>query len=257
METANLPLNPTQASALLHALPCGIALEDTAGKLIWINKEFASRLGMPATDALGKTFSDLPIKWSHDAESGDSVYEFSNQPEIPPATCRRMALDSQFVICLFQTEQRPKAGLGSIISLLHGRVSTDLETGTLDRASVMRVLQSEVSRSRRYSNPLSIVYLRVCPNRPVADINTVMAAAASRLRDDTRWADNIGRYAPDVFLLVLPETRGGHAAAFIDKLHSVNLSESGHSWETGLAEWEKGDDATFLIERARSALQSI
>ncbi len=255
MQTAALPLKPAQATALLHALPCAIALEDGAGTLLWLNRELAQRLGLPPSSAVGKSLADLPVKWSHDAESGESVYEFSNEPETPPLACRRLPLDSGFVACLFQPEPRPKGSLDSIVSLLHGRMSTDSETGTLDRASIMRVLQSEVSRSRRYANPLSVVYLRVKPAGPVGDTSVLMASAASCLRDETRWADNIGRYAPDAFLLVLPETEGGSANAFIDKLHDGRPTDAGYSWQTGLAQWTKGEDATFLIERAKSALR--
>jgi len=83
--------------------------------------------------------------------------------------------------------------------------------------------------------------------------------AARLLRDQVRWADLIGRRDAEELLLVLPETDAFAAVQLVHKLEDV-LSRNVANGEArmrlavqfGVAEWRRGDNVGFLLERARA-----
>ena len=100
----------------------------------------------------------------------------------------------------------------------------DAVTGLPNRQALLQGLEPLVSRSRRYHNPLSVIRLRI---DNLADIDTefgkgnsetALTAVSQMLKDQMRWADLIGRFDNDEFLLVLPETAADAANYLLEKL---------------------------------------
>ena len=126
-------------------------------------------------------------------------------------------------------------------------------------------LEAQVSRSRRYQNPLSVLMVRLeCPQPAGQDIGEQGLVRFSRLlRDQTRWPDIIGRWDQREFLLVLPETPVSATDALKDKVKQQVESAVEHPDDPactalfGAAEWRKGDDAESLIERAEADLAAL
>jgi diguanylate cyclase (GGDEF)-like protein len=83
------------------------------------------------------------------------------------------------------------------------------------------------------------------------------------LRDRLRWVDQIGRWADDEFLLVLPETAVDDARGLIDKIRNEQASmqlpqpydDLHPRLAFGLACWNKGDDMRTLLRRAQQDLR--
>ena len=76
-----------------------------------------------------------------------------------------------------------------------------------------------------------------------------------------RWADLIGRRESDELLLVLPETDAFAAAQLVRKLEEAlarGVANGDSSYRIsvlfGVAEWRRGDNVGFLLERARADL---
>lgn len=144
----------------------------------------------------------------------------------------------------------------------------DEVTGLPNRQALMQALEPLISRSRRYDNPLSIIRLKV---HDITKLDSELGAGgqdkvllgiAHLLRDQLRWADVVGRYETDEFLLILPETPEIAAKSLIEKINT-KLAEAKIPCDKGtslplnmvfgIAAWSKGDDAKKLLQRATPA----
>lgn len=117
-------------------------------------------------------------------------------------------------------------------------------------------LEPLVARSRRYNCPLSVVAMGL--NIRNADQPT-LAAVATLLKDQTRWADLIGCNNRHDFILVLQESTQDSALLLVNKLgnqlsvRNTALPEPVRA-SYGITQCQKNDNAASLLERAESAL---
>ncbi|WJW75586.1 hypothetical protein QVG61_00400 [Thiohalobacter sp. IOR34] len=140
------------------------------------------------------------------------------------------------------------------------RLETELEaqslkdpiTGLLNQRGLMVALEPQVSRSRRYDSPLSLLLLRI------READSEMLRAASQiLKDQLRWADLVGSGEPGEFIMALPETRLPEARLLADKLRlRLGGSLPAERLAFGLAEWTRTDNAHTLLRRARAAFDN-
>jgi diguanylate cyclase (GGDEF)-like protein len=142
---------------------------------------------------------------------------------------------------------------------------TDELTGLANRRALVQALATQVTRSRRYGNPLTLgaVYI----SHPVHSIARLPEAAilsfSHYLRERLRWSDTIGRYEDQLFLLLMPETGESDALNLLKQLHQEcqdgALSELPADGPVPLVKvsasaWVKGDDPQRLIKRTLELL---
>lgn len=144
------------------------------------------------------------------------------------------------------------------------RLQTELEaqalhdpvTGLLNRRGLMVALEPQVSRSRRYTSPLSLVIMDVHGARPE---DGFLLQISQILKDQLRWADVIGLGEDRSFIMALPETRRDDALVLTDKLNerlAREFPDSDGGWAAyGVVEWQKTDNANTLLRRAQTALE--
>jgi len=147
---------------------------------------------------------------------------------------------------------------------------TDPLTGLLNNRALMQILEPQVSRSRRYHNPLSIVFLQVKPFLCEAGSQTrvkeqTLLDLSRMLKEQIRWADQIGRFREEAFLLILPETLYEDARKLASKL-SKSISRLNQSLQKGqekivaafgVSQWQKGDDTFKFLRRAECSLEAF
>ncbi|NNJ91828.1 MAG: GGDEF domain-containing protein, partial [Gammaproteobacteria bacterium] len=144
---------------------------------------------------------------------------------------------------------------------------TDELTGLANERALSQQLAIQVTRSRRYQNPLTLALLSMeiaDDNNPhILDDNydRLIVAFSQFLRDRLRWADFIARCSGGRFIVVLPETTEAEAAKLFENMASetasIGLSEAQKNsinMQFGLAAWQKGNDPKLLVERASMAL---
>jgi diguanylate cyclase (GGDEF)-like protein len=144
---------------------------------------------------------------------------------------------------------------------------TDELTGLANERALSQQLAIQVTRSRRYQNPLTLALL----NMEIVDENYphilddhydhLVVAFSHFLRDRLRWADFIARCSAGRFVIVLPETTETEALKLFEKVARetgcIELPETERNSiriQFGLAEWQKGNDPKLLVERASMAL---
>lgn len=132
----------------------------------------------------------------------------------------------------------------------------DAETGLLNRSAILQALESQISRSRRYGNPLSVIRLRLTPPADAKNPQITLRAISQEFNAQLRWADQIGRLDQDTLLLILPETSLKDAEELAltlghDRVALVSRAE-GWDLELSATAWCKGDDARKLLARLQN-----
>lgn len=269
-ETSALP-ECLDIPLFLDALPIGILILDSDGQVRWLNEPALGLLGCDRSELLGLSEHDLPLLRSPIIASGALL-----TPVARPET-RLRAHSTQLtdtggeafrLVSLTDVTDTLRAVKSRTLGM-DGRDSTRMDplTCLLTRKSLMKELVSEVSRSRRYQNPLSIIILR-----PYADPGAwdalgedrraaILKATAQALKEQLRWVDEAGRWDRDCLLLVLPETHAEAARQLAEKVSSQVIQlpgeEGGILTQCVITEWRKGDDAQTLIARAEALLEDV
>jgi diguanylate cyclase (GGDEF)-like protein len=135
----------------------------------------------------------------------------------------------------------------------------------------MQSLEPQVSRSRRYGNPLSVIAMEIDSyktadnvEQPVTD--QVLTAVSFYLRDQMRWVDLVGRTQDNEFTLILPETTENDAVKLAHKIkariQSLSLPDSPETTisvhaKFGISSWGKGDDTTMLLRKCKESMSDV
>lgn len=263
------PLEAPPLPAILET-PCGIALLDSENRIEWVNDQFARLLGSSPDLLTGLAAEELP---------GNGATLLRNDQErlqwpVPEGTPlwlrveRHPAGDKSLVLaCDVTAEENLRSENRQLRQQIQDLKLTDDLTGLPNRRAISQALDLQISRSRRYRNPLSIVLVHI----GVADeqleliqgsADSLVLTVSRFLRDRLRWVDQIGRWDENIFLLVLPETEKEDAEGLVNKISTEAaglqlpppLEEVRPLLGFGIGVWRKGDDLRTLL---RSATQDL
>ena len=268
-------LDADACRALLEDAPVGMLHLDRHGKITWLNETLARIVHRPAAELVGKSATEVgdvlrrlfeapEAIFLPDADDGPGHWLLRTRQVLPDdggqmfyyvdaALLRELALERE-----------------ALRERLAELEAVDEVPGLPNRRAMMKKLEPEVSRSRRYDNPLTVILMRVEDLDGLREqwgddaADQVMLSIAQMLNDQMRWADIIGRWSHEEFLLILPETALEASdqllAKIRDRLRAVNLDGSGeHTVEVtarfGSVQWRRGEDAALLLERVHEALE--
>lgn len=143
-------------------------------------------------------------------------------------------------------------------------------TGSYNRRCIMRLLDTEIEKSRQASAPCAIALIDLdwfkrindAHGHPVGD--EVLRTFAITIFANIRPADCFGRYGGEEFLLLLPGTDGEAASRMLDRLRGIiaDLDWSAFSpgmrvtISAGVVTLRDNDTADTFLVRADSALYS-
>ena len=264
-------LPPRSAEEILAALPVGVFVTDAAGRIIWVNDTLCDQLGVPRERIIGVSHGSLParktlslsktIQWLHvpGASSLGPVerrFECVTQRVDDGKACVGSVID----VSRYDTARRPR----QLYPELKDPNRLDAATGLLNALTMQQELITQVSRSRRYLNPLSVVLIRLqdmdASGESVAGIQKqrLTRGIAKMLKEKLRWVDVVGCWEKDGFMLILPETAHEPANKLVRKIetyiHRMLADEARAGSNSvvvsiGQAEWNKGDDINTLLAR--------
>lgn len=260
---------------IIRACPVGILLQDNSGRINWINDALADMLGPTRRgQLLNQRVDELPEPLAAlfnltttlhlpGHETGDDRWLMGEHQTMP---------DNQGTVYYFidiTPLQRLMQERDQLKDELNDIIMVDSETGMRNRKGLYYSLEPQLSRSRRYDRPLSIIILRLdClehfkQDSQRDDALPLVLAVSRLLSDQLRWADLAGRLSENDFLLVLPETLLDDAHKVVDNLRrqlaDLTLPDPASAdfaitAQFGVAEWRKGDDMSLLLMRARKML---
>jgi GGDEF domain-containing protein len=156
-----------------------------------------------------------------------------------------------------------------------GRVATaagrdpsrlDMKSGILNRQAIIQELSSQVSRSRRYGNDLTLVQIRFDPGSGAQGSeewnDTARRRIAECLREVLRWADFVGALSASEVLVILPECGIDSAHGVIRKVQSALADESEPQGDEKIralfaaTTWDIGDDPHGMLRGLHAELQT-
>ena len=253
----------------IRACPAGLMVMDGGGTIRWLNPALEDMLGISAEQMVGHTRETLPVSACRELFDEDSIIclpgagERWLHRESAPV---RSTLDDHSTLFVFRDISELvhlQAERDRLQEKVRELTLTDELTGLANRRAMTNALTAQVTRSRRYHNPLSLMTVRVTlgDSKTRADRELperAVLAVSHYLRDRLRWADIIGRYDPALFMLILPETDRQAARVLTEKIRSESseiqlpgdLANLPLELSFGLAEWEQGDDPQTLTQRA-------
>jgi len=137
-------------------------------------------------------------------------------------------------------------------------------TGLYNSRHLFDQLDKEINRAKRYSHPLSLMFIDIDKFKSVNDTyghmigDKVLSLIANRVKDCLRSNDTAYRFAGDEFTIILPETTLPEAKIVADrvltKFHdSLTINEkeiSKISISIGITEYQINEDIEQLIHRA-------
>lgn len=267
-------LDPQLATlSLLHA-PLGVIVIDGEGRVGWHNPAAERLLGASSAELRDQTADTIDERWRGPVFAPPETLHLEARGAQPGRWLQswRTQQHGQHVhyyadITELQLALEERTRLSEELAQ---HTTRDPVTGLPNRPALLQGIEPLVSRSRRYHNPLSVIRLRL---DELAALDTehgkgsgdaALVAVTHLLKDQMRWADLIGRFDADEFLLVLPETPGDAARLLKAKLEQRlrELAPAGADGRPmrlvahfGVADWQQGDDRAKMLKRAREELE--
>jgi diguanylate cyclase (GGDEF)-like protein len=146
-------------------------------------------------------------------------------------------------------------------------------TGCVNYRWIMKVLSKEISRSKRYSKPMSLVMIDIDHFKKLNDqyghitCNRVLKAFADLLISSLRDLDTVGRYGGEEFLIILPEAEQDKALSIMQRIKEklpeikvkIQNSKEAHNipftFSAGISSYPyNGSNYSELISSADDAL---
>ncbi len=242
-------LHPEFSRALMEAMPGGLAFVDRAGNLQWANESFGRLLGTDRSDLLGRPARTLAFLVDPVPATGERFSSFGDLMVI-----ERVLLLEPLVGRLIQL--LPRKPLQAALPMPVRLTLPDLPSpsGILSKETGLHRLAIEISRSRRYENPLSCVVARV----EGGDLAQGLEILIGLLKEQLRWVDVLIQWNAEQVIVLLPETNAEAAGQLQKKLAArvvtkwpAHVANTQLCW--GNSSWRKGDDADRLIHRAESS----
>lgn len=268
---AQMP-EPAILAAIASRTPVGVMLVGDDDKVSWVNHSLLVMLGVTEKAVVGQSLRQLAEKvYRIIPDDPDLIGVSGDSGQVS----RWLHVDhhpAESGKLLFYTdvtkEKNLQAECVQLAEQLRQQSTVDSITGLFTRKALMQNLEPLVSRSRRYSNPLSVMMMDVTNIGLIeSDMGIVredvLLAVSHLLKDQMRWADLIGRVGDNQFLMVLPETPLDAASKLAEKLSErlVTLTVPyGQGAPVtlavcfGVTHWKKGDDSNLLLRRVGEAL---
>lgn len=240
-------LHPEHARAVLEGLPVGVILTDRDQRVSWANAYAGKMLERAPDTLLGCEVTTLGLPYSPGGVTDEAQMRVDGN--VLGITQMYMGPSGEGAILMLL--DRGHALVWFLSALASGVPGTVAASGVLARGAITNRIEAEVSRSRRYSNPLSCVTIRL-----VAEGHRDLLGEIARgVKGQVRWVDLLGQWNSDTLLIILPETDATAAEALQDKI-AVTVNEalesiaSQASAEIGSSTWRRGENSEQLVGRA-------
>ncbi|MDH0648937.1 diguanylate cyclase [Pseudomonas sp. GD03858] len=141
----------------------------------------------------------------------------------------------------------------------------DALTRTGNRYRLEKTLQQECERARRFREPLALIAMDLDDFKPINDLHghargdAALIEVTECIRTCLRPQDLLARWGGDEFAVVLPHSAHEQACAMAQAIRTAmealgSIGTCRLTMSYGVVQWQEGDDAAGLLERADQAL---
>jgi GGDEF domain-containing protein len=270
---SNFPLSASDCRTLLAGVPAGIVLCDARDQVIWANESFgelletdlAAIVGTPLSAVLGRDAD--PVRTHVDryvitSDSGRSRWLECALSHIEAENGQVGSLRIFTDVSAFESRQKGRVATAA------GRDPSrlDSKSGILNRQAIVQELSSQVSRSRRYGNDLTLVQIRFAPVSGADPAESWQDTARQRLaeclKEALRWADFVGALSPVEILVILPECAIEAAFGVIKKVQAALADNQPFEGDDKIdaafatTTWDIGDDPHGMLQILHREMQA-
>ncbi|MCH9699699.1 MAG: diguanylate cyclase [Gammaproteobacteria bacterium] len=236
-------LDSSTALDALQQLPLAIVIVHDEN-IIWVNQQFVNMSGLTHEQLINASpgqFDDKNLTRLFSGAGDVQSYETrTNQIHVLPETISLSGNQQMYVF-------HDVSQLQKLEDQVRQFTPKDSNTGLYNRRIILENLDSQVTRSRRYGNPLALLRLSISGNE--ADTAIRMKSVAEQLKDRLRWADCLGTLDESTILIILPETCLEEAKELAAKLvNDRAIASDGCTIQFGITAWQKGDDPARMLK---------
>lgn len=237
--------------------PLAILISDQSERTIWCNARFYQEMQLTEQQVIGQLYPSLPLEavdqktqliqlFTEKSNNQRFHYWQQNLNEPPGAKAHYFVKDRQ---------------------ASHKKLSAQMSKVMPGKPGWLDFLDYEVSRSRRYDSPLSILKVHILilsPSEAQALLELeekIHQIIRQCLMDELRWADMFGHTDHGSYIIILPETPEKVLIKLQEKLHIAMVkeieklkTEMSFHIVFGRAYWKKHDDSRMLVKKARDEL---
>lgn len=257
-------------SELFNRAACGIALLDKQGHVQWSNPRLADLLGVDAEMLHGDP-AQLPAGAHQALTAANDTVSLQHEGNQRWLHCEMQAAGEQSLVIVHDvtTQQALDQENQRLRQQVEELKLTDDLTGLPNKRAITQAMELQISRSRRYQNPLSLIMVHIAVADEQLELletgaEPLVLGVSRFLRDRLRWVDQIGRWEDNIFVLVLPETSEQDTQNLIDKIKAdlpglqipPPLQSVTPVLSFGSGHWHKGDDMRTLLRSTRDDLAS-
>ncbi len=228
--------------------PLGILIVDSCERIIWCNQHFLDDMGLTEDSVVGQLYPSLPLEAID--QKTQILQSFNDNSNGCQFSHRQTALEKPSKAFAHYFVKQPDSAPSQ---KLKGNRPSAKSGGWLN------LLEYEISRCRRYDNPLSLLKLHlVILNGTNDDDEAIHQSVQHVLTDELRWADMIGHTDQGSYLIILPETPKNALIKLQAKLNiAINRQialinpKINYHLVFGEAYWKKSQDCQNLLKTAR------
>ena len=130
----------------------------------------------------------------------------------------------------------------------------DTVAGILKPKALLRELDIEFARSRRYENSFALLRVKITISDHTQTDSALLQRLSGAVRLVVRWSDSVAKESACQYLILLRETNASGARTAADKLVAVIHTELPEdtqklNFEFNFAAWRKGDHLQALLAR--------
>lgn len=267
MPTPHLPIDKN----LFNSLSIGVVLCDSEDNIVWVNDGFLelmvaernSVIGAPAAALLKHNLTttvNAPDVMRYETTSDDGRTLWLHCISAPIKVDGKLTYSLRLLLDITEFQQR--RNLRSLITTGIEDSRLDQISGILNRRAIIQELNAEISRTRRYGNPLGLILLRY----PVPvimhedNVSTLLQSLANTLNEQLRWVDKLGALDKGEFLVVLPESDEDSARQTWKKINhaiqevTMRPEQMNLDYTVAITDWVKNDTPDTMLERLQSTI---
>jgi len=251
-------------------VPFPLIVVDSDYNVVLINKEAEKKFAPPTklakcyevTHGLEKPCWELnegivcPVKR---LQEGDEPYAYHEHAEREFHILVAEKLDENLFMEIYLDKY-----ISDLIRELRFLAEVDSLTGFYNRRKIEEILNREIERSKRYGNPLSVLFIDVDNFKELNDTyghksgDEVLRGISDIIRRELRRTDYVGRFGGEEFLIILPETDSQRALWVAERIRKRVEREDFKTGKVtisiGVTELKEGDDLDTLFNRVDRAM---
>lgn len=262
-----LPIDTT----LFDHLAAGVVLCDLQDSIVWVNDCFLEMMAADKNSVTGAPLSSLMkqnltavvsqpdiTRYRTTNDKGESLWLhcITSPVETRGVTTHKLHI----LVDITEFEQRHN--LRSLVDTGLDVSRLDKSSGVLNRRTIIQELNAEISRTRRYGNPLSLILLHFPLSVTLAGQQStgMLQTLANVLNGQLRWVDKLGVLDKGEFLVVLPESSLDSAHQTWAKIShalqemTIRREQMNSDYSVAVTAWMNNDTADAMIERLGSML---